>query len=63
MQSGGAKLPRPQTTALLVGILGAAESLTEAAGSNRLTRAETIAALARIMTTVLGPDQPRPVDE
>jgi len=51
-------LPRRQTTALLVAILGAAESLTEAAGADRLTRAETIAALARIMIAALGPDQP-----
>ena len=39
------KLPRRQSTALLVGILGAAESLTEAAGADRLTRAEAIGAL------------------
>ena len=56
------KLPRRQSTALLVGILGAAESLTEAAGADRLTRAETIAALTRIMVTALGPDQPGRVD-
>ena len=39
------KLPRRQSTALLIGILGAAESLTEAAGADRLTRSETIEAL------------------
>lgn len=55
-------LPRRHSTALLVGILGAAESLTEAAGADRLTRAETIGALTRIMVTALGPDKSRRVD-
>lgn len=49
------KLPRRQSTAALIGILGAAESLTEAAGAERLTRAETVGALTRIMVGAFGP--------
>jgi AcrR family transcriptional regulator len=47
-------LSRRRSTAVLVGILGAAESLSEAAGAKRLTRAEATAALARIMIGALG---------
>lgn len=49
------KLPRRQRTGLLIGILGAAESLSEAAGAGRLTRAEAIGALMRIMVSALKP--------
>ncbi|NJO35883.1 MAG: TetR family transcriptional regulator [Rhodospirillales bacterium] len=49
------KQPRRQSTALLVGILGAAESLSEAAAAGRLTRAEAIGALMRIMVSALKP--------
>lgn len=49
------KLPRRQSTGLLVGILGAAESLSEAAGADRLTRAEAIGALRHIMVNALKP--------
>lgn len=49
------KLPRRQSTGLLVGILGAAESLSEAAGAGRLPRAEAIGALMRIMVSTLKP--------
>ena len=53
------KLPRRQSTGLLVGILGAAESLSEAAGAGRLTRAEAIGALMRIMVSALKPASSR----
>ena len=47
-------LSRRRSTAVLVGILGAAELLSEAAGAKRLTRAEATAALAHIMVGALG---------
>lgn len=50
------KTPRKTTTALLVGILGAAQELAEAAGADRLTRAEAIKALRHIMLGALGPE-------
>lgn len=49
------KMPRRSVTALLVGILGAAQGLAEAAAADRLTRAEAIGALTRIMIGALGP--------
>ena len=47
-------LPRRQSTALWSGYSAQPKSLTEAAGADRLTRAETIGALTRIMVTALG---------
>ena len=41
--------------ALLIGILGAAEALTEEAGAGRLSRSEAVAALTRLMLGALGP--------
>jgi AcrR family transcriptional regulator len=50
------KLPRRLGTALLVGLLGAAQGLAEAAGAGRMTRAEAVEALERIMVEALKPD-------
>jgi AcrR family transcriptional regulator len=50
------KLPRRLGTALLVGLLGAAQGLAEAAGSGRMTRAEAVDALERIMVEALKAD-------
>ena len=49
--------------ALLVGILGAAETLAEEAGAGRLSRGEAVAALTRIMVGALGARGPAPADE
>jgi AcrR family transcriptional regulator len=50
------KLPRRQGTALLVGLLGAAQGLAEAAGAGKMTRAEAVQALERITVATLEPD-------
>jgi AcrR family transcriptional regulator len=50
------KLGRRQGTALLVGLLGAAQGLAEAAGAGRMTRAEAVEALERIVVATLRHD-------
>ena len=47
------KLPQKKIYAILLGILGAAESLSQAAASNRLSRADAISALSSVMTGAL----------
>jgi len=47
------KIPRKQIQALLVGILGAAEALSQAAADGRLSRAEAIRALSQVMMGAL----------
>lgn len=46
-------LPPAQSRTLLVGILGAADALSEAAASGRTPRGEAVDALVRLMTTAL----------
>lgn len=43
------KVPRKQIQALLVGILGAAEALSQAAAGGRISRSEAIRALSQVM--------------
>lgn len=47
------KVPRKQIQALLVGILGAAEALSQAAAGGRISRAEAIRALSQVMVGTL----------
>jgi AcrR family transcriptional regulator len=47
------KLPRQRSQAILAGILGAAEALSQAAATGRVSRAEAITALSRIMIGAL----------
>ena len=49
------KLPRRTIDALLLGILGAADTVAEAAAAGRLSRADAVAALTRIMVGALAP--------
>lgn len=49
------RLPRRQLDPLLLGLLGAAEALAEAASAKRLSRSNAVAALKRIMIKALGP--------
>lgn len=44
------KLKRQQRQAILVGIIGAAESLSQAAAAERMSRDEAVTALSQIMT-------------
>jgi AcrR family transcriptional regulator len=48
-----ARLPRGEGQALLTGLLGAAESLSQAAASGRLSRAQAVSALSHIMLGAL----------
>ena len=45
------KLPRRRATAILTGIMGAAEFVSQAAAAGRLSRSEAIAALSHIMVS------------
>ena len=45
--------------ALLLGVIGAADTLSQAAAAGRMSRAEAIAALSRIMMGALSPLEPR----
>jgi AcrR family transcriptional regulator len=47
------KLPRQRGTAILAGILGAADALSRGAATGRLSRAEAVGALSRIMIGAL----------
>jgi AcrR family transcriptional regulator len=49
------KLPHKQIDTLLLGILGAAATLSQVAAAGRISRAEAIAALSRIMIGALQP--------
>jgi len=49
------KLPGPRGAAILAGILGAAEALSQAAAAGRLSRADAVTALTRIMLGALAP--------
>ena len=46
-------LPGPEARAVLLGVIGAADTLSQAAAAGRLSRAEAIAALSRIMLGAL----------
>ena len=48
-------LPRKRIQALLVGILGAAEALSQAAAGGRMSRGEAIGALSHVMIGALTP--------
>ena len=50
------RLPRREGNAVLVGILGAAEALSQEAAAGRKSRAEAIGALVRIMIGALSPN-------
>lgn len=49
------KLPRQRGSAMLAGIIGAAEALSQAAATGRMSRGEAITALSQIMIGALGP--------
>lgn len=46
-------LPGPETRAVLLGVIGAADTLSQAAAADRLSRDEAITALSRIMIGAL----------
>lgn len=46
-------LPDPQARAILLGVIGAADTLSQAAASGRLSRTQAITALSRIMLGAL----------
>jgi AcrR family transcriptional regulator len=48
------KLPRRRGLAILAGVLGAADTLSHAAAAGRMSRAEAVGALSRIMIGALG---------
>ena len=48
-------LPGPEGRAVLLGVIGAADILSQAAAAGRMSRAEAIAALSRIMLGALRP--------